>query len=46
MASVASVDGTTIYYDIAGSGPVIVFVAGGRGHSLAGGPSSWLVAGR
>ncbi len=28
MASVASVDGTTIDYDIAGSGPVIVFVAG------------------
>ena len=28
MASVASVDGTTIDYDLAGSGPVIVFVAG------------------
>ncbi len=28
MASVASVDGTTIDYDIAGSGPVIVFVPG------------------
>jgi pimeloyl-ACP methyl ester carboxylesterase len=28
MASVASVDGTTIDYDIAGSGPVIVFAAG------------------
>jgi len=28
MASVASVDGTTIDYDIAGSGTVIVFVAG------------------
>jgi len=28
MASVASVDGTTIDYDIAGGGPVIVFVAG------------------
>jgi pimeloyl-ACP methyl ester carboxylesterase len=28
VASVASVDGTTIDYDIAGSGPVIVFVAG------------------
>jgi pimeloyl-ACP methyl ester carboxylesterase len=28
MASVTSVDGTTIDYDIAGSGPVIVFVAG------------------
>ena len=28
MASVASVDGTAIDYDIAGSGPVIVFVAG------------------
>jgi pimeloyl-ACP methyl ester carboxylesterase len=28
MASVASVDGTIIDYDIAGSGPVIVFVAG------------------
>ena len=28
MASVASVDGTTIDYDIAGNGPVIVFAAG------------------
>jgi len=28
MASVPSVDGTTIDYDIAGSGPVIVFIAG------------------
>jgi pimeloyl-ACP methyl ester carboxylesterase len=28
MASVASVDGTTIDYDITGSGPVIVSVAG------------------
>ena len=28
MASVASVNGTTIDYDIAGSGLVIVFVAG------------------
>ena len=28
MASVASMDGTSIDYDIAGTGPVIVFVAG------------------